>query len=46
MFCLVQKINEYNVEECKMFKMAEDSLFLETFSLKSVDEGCIATIVA
>lgn len=27
-----------------MFKMAEDSLFLETLSLTSVDERCIATI--
>lgn len=29
-----------------MFKMAKDSLFLETLSLTSVDEGCIATVVA
>lgn len=29
-----------------MFKMAEDSLFLETLFLTSVDEGYIATIVA
>lgn len=46
MFCLVQKINKYNVRGVQMFKMAEDSLFLETLSLTSVDEGFIATIEA